>query len=163
MNLARTLRHLISTRWGMHRAFNAQVLDVIENAIRETETTHGGEIRVAIENELDFWTLWHDVTPRQRAVEVFGRLGIWDTEQNNGVLIYVLWMDHDVEIVADRAFRSRVGEQEWRDICQRMEQAFAAEQPQTAIVEGVRAVGQLIARHYPAVDRNELPDRPVLL
>ncbi|HKE95352.1 MAG TPA: TPM domain-containing protein [Povalibacter sp.] len=163
MNLARTWRHLLATRWGLRRVFTQDVLGEIERAIRETEGLHGGEIRVAIENELDSGALWHDVTPRERAIGVFSHLGVWDTELNNGVLIYVLWADHDVEIVADRAFRGVVAEQEWRDICQRMEKSFAAEQPQRALGDGIRAVGQLIARHFPATDRNELPDRPVLL
>lgn len=153
----------MATRWALKRAFDAQALTAIEAAIRETESTHGGEIRFAIENELDFAALWRGVTPRERAIEAFAHLGVWDTELNNGVLIYVLWAEHDVEIVADRAFRTLVTEQQWRDICQRMEHLFANEQPQAAVIEGIRAVGELIARNFPAVDRNELPDRPVVL
>ncbi len=103
------------------------------------------------------------LTPRQRAVEVFGQLNVWDTELNNGVLIYVLWADHAVEIVADRAFKSLVAGPEWLDICQRMQTLFAAKQPQQAALEGIAAVGRLVARHFPAVDRNELPNRPMLL
>lgn len=163
MNLSRTCRHLFATRAGLRRTFDAAVLDEIETAIRETEATHGGEIRFAIENELDFGLLWHDVTPRQRAIDAFSHLQVWDTEANNGVLIYLLWADRDVEIVADRAFKGRVSDEEWLAVCHRMEELFAAHHSREAALEGIRAVGALIARHFPAVDRNELPDRPVIL
>ncbi|HMN46784.1 MAG TPA: TPM domain-containing protein [Povalibacter sp.] len=163
MNFARTCRHLFSTGWNLRRVFDAPTLASIEDAIRETEKQHGGEIRFAIENDLDFLELWHDVSPRSRAIDAFAHLRVWDTELNNGVLIYVLWADHDVEIVADRGYREKVGEQQWRAICQQMEKHFAAGRASQACVEGIRAAGQLIAQHFPAADRNELPDRPVFL
>jgi uncharacterized membrane protein len=103
------------------------------------------------------------VPPRQQAVETFARLGVWDTEANNGVLIYVSWADHDVEIVADRGFNGRVTEQEWAAVCRRMEQSFARGSAREAIIEGIQAVGALIARHFPTTDRDELPNRPVML
>ena len=88
---------------------------------------------------------------------------MWDTEANNGVLIYVSWADRDVEIVADRGFNGRVSDQEWAQVCRHMEQAFARGAAREAVVEGIQKVGALIARHFPAVDRDELPNRPVLL
>ena len=163
MGIARTFRHLCSTRRATRRRFTPEALRRIEAAIAAVEGSHAGEIRFAIETAFDLPDLWYGTTPRERAVTVFGHLGVWDTELNNGVLIYVLWADHDVEIVADRGFRARVSEQEWRDICLRMQKLFASGAPKEASVEGIRAVGQLIARHFPAADRNELPNRPVLL
>ncbi|MFL6547964.1 MAG: TPM domain-containing protein [Povalibacter sp.] len=163
MSLSRTWRHLLATRWSLRRAFNASVLTAIEDAIRTTESTHGGEVRVAVENELEFPALWRGVTSRDRALEAFSQLRVWDTELNNGVLIYVLWADRRVEIVADRAFKTLVSDQEWRDVCASMEAAFSAHRPGDALVSGIQAVGALIARHFPATDRNELPDRPVLM
>jgi uncharacterized membrane protein len=163
MHFARTLRHLVSTGWSVRRAFDAQVLAAIERAITETESRHGGEIRFAIEDNLGAAELWHGRTPRERALEVFARLGVWDTHANNGVLIYVLWADRDVEVIADRAFTGMVTAQEWRGVCERMEALFAQGQTEQAVVEGVRATGDLIARHFPAGDRNELPNRPVIL
>jgi uncharacterized membrane protein len=88
---------------------------------------------------------------------------VWDTEANNGVLIYVLWADHDVEIIADRGFNGKVTSEDWGSVCKSMEARFKANAPAEAILEGVRAVGALIGRHFPATDRNELPDRPVVL
>ncbi|HEY4369733.1 MAG TPA: TPM domain-containing protein [Steroidobacteraceae bacterium] len=163
MQLARTLRHLASTGWSLRRTFDSNVLGAIERAIAETESQHGGEIRFAIEDNLGAVELWRDRTPRERAIEVFARLGVWDTAANNGVLIYVLWADRAVEIVADRAFSASITAEQWRSVCERMQSLFAQRQTQEAVIEGIRATGQLIARYFPATDRNELPNRPVLL
>jgi len=163
MNFARLARHIFMPRRGLRRAFDESALVAIEQAIADSEKTHGGEIRVALEASLEPAELFSDLTPRQRALQAFAELGVWDTELNNGVLIYVLWADHDVEIVADRGFNGRVGAQQWSDVCQRMEQLFSQGAAARALVTGIQAAGALIAQHYPAVDRNELPDRPVLL
>lgn len=150
-------------RRTLRRAFDESGLAAIEKAIAETERTHGGEIRVALEASLDPAELFRDLTPRQRALQAFAQLGVWDTELNNGVLIYVLWADHDVEIVADRGFNGRVSAQEWSDVCHQMETLFSQGAAAQAMIAGIKAAGALIARHFPAVDRNELPDRPVML
>jgi uncharacterized membrane protein len=157
------MQHLTATGWGLRRVLDAASLEAIENAITETERLHGGEIRFAIEASLGAAELMKGVTPRDRALQMFAELGVWDTESNNGVLIYVLWADHDVEIVADRGFNGRVTSEEWAEVCHTMERLFAAEKARQAAVEGIFAVGKLIARHYPATDRNELPDRPITL
>ena len=158
-----TLRHLFTTGWSLRRAFDAAALQAIEQAITDTERAHGGEIRFAIEASRGAIDLLRGVTPRQHALHIFARLGIWDTDANNGVLIYVSWADRDVEIVADRGFNGRVSDQEWAEVCRHMEQAFARGTPRQAAVEGIQKVGALIARHFPAVDRDELPNQPVLL
>lgn len=163
MNLGRLTRHIFMPRRALRRAFDEAALVSIEQAIADTEKTHGGEIRVALEASLDPGELFSDLTPRDRALQAFAQLGVWDTELNNGVLIYVLWADHDVEIVADRGFNGRVSAEEWTDVCHRMEQLFSQGAAVAAMVAGIQATGLLIARHFPVVDRNELPDRPVLL
>ena len=161
MSTKRVLRHLASG--SVRRAFDAATLDAIEQTITEMERSHGGEIRFAIEASLPALEVMRKVTPRERALHVFSHLGVWDTEANNGVLIYVLWADRDVEIVADRGYNGRVSAREWSDVCHRMEQLFGNGDTRQASTEGVRAVGALIARHFPAVDRDELPNRPVVL
>lgn len=149
----------------MRRAFNQEVLAAVEQSILETENIHGGEICFAIEDNLSVRELWRDKTPRGRAVEVFARLGVWDTQANNGVLIYVLWADRGVEIIADRGLTGVIGPHEWRAVCERMERLFAEFRTREAVVEGIRAVGALIAREFPVTedDEDELPNRPVLL
>jgi len=163
MNFTRALKHLLAPAWMVRRVFSDAELTAIEQAIRETEAQQGGEIRVAVEGNMAPAELWRGVTPRERAVQVFAQLGVWDTEANNGVLIYLSWADRDVEIVADRGFNGAVGAEEWAAVCASMEKLFAQNQPQQAMIEGIRAVGKLIARHFPAADRNELADRPVML
>lgn len=161
MSTKRVLQHLATP--SVRRAFDAATLDAIEQTIAEMERSHGGEIRFAIEASLPPMAVIRKVTPRERALEVFAHLHVWDTEANNGVLIYVLWADHDVEIVADRGYNGRVSARDWSEVCHRMEQLFGNGDTRQASTEGVRAVGALIARHFPSVDRNELPNRPVVL
>jgi uncharacterized membrane protein len=161
MSVGRALRHL--TAGGVRRAFSVATLNAIEHAIAESERVHGGEIRFAVEASLTPIEVMRGITPRERALQVFAQLGVWDTEVNNGVLIYVLWADRDVEVVADRGFNGRVSPQEWGAVCHRMEELFGNGDTERASTEGIRQIGALIARHYPATDRNELPNRPVIL
>jgi len=163
VSFKRAFRHLFSTARALRRAFDAAGLQAIEQAIAASEAKHGGEIRVAIEANLSPYELLCGVTPREQAVRAFAELGVWDTQANNGVLIYVLWADHDVEIVADRGFNDRVAPEEWEQVCREMERLFAAGEAVGALIAGIAAVGELIARHYPAKDGSELSNRPVLL
>jgi len=158
-----SIRHLFATGWGLRRAFDAATLQAIEQAIADTERGHGGEIRFAVEASRGVIDVMRGVSPREHALHVFAHLGVWDTDANNGVLIYVSWADRDVEIVADRGFNGRVSEQEWAQVCRHMEQAFARGAAREAVVAGIQAVGALIGRHFPHGDRDELPNRPVLL
>jgi uncharacterized membrane protein len=165
MDLARMLRHLFATRWGTRRRFTPAVLGRIESAIASLERRHAGEIRFAVETAFDLPDLWYGTTPRERAVQVFGLLGVWDTSANNGVLIYVLMADHDVEIVADRAVAARVPQAGWDAVCREMEAHFRAGRFAEGADAGIAGVGRLLAVHFPGAggDRNEQPDRPVLL
>lgn len=165
MLLGRSLRHLFSTRWATSRRFTPDVLRRIEAAIAAVERRHAGEIRFAIETAFDLPDLWYGTTPRERAVLVFGQLGVWDTAGNNGVLIYVLMADHDVEIVADRAIAERVPQAEWEAVCREMEAHYKEGRFAEGSEAGVAGVGRLLAAHFPGEggDRNEQPDRPVLL
>jgi uncharacterized membrane protein len=122
-------------------------------------------VRFAVEGSLDLFDLLRGMTARERALQVFSQLGVWDTEENNGVLIYLLLADRDFEIVADRGIHRIVGSAGWEPIARRMEAAFRAGDFQRGIIEGIDAVGEVIARHYPrrGGDSNELPDRPIVL
>ena len=110
-------------------------------------------------------SLWQGKTPRERALEVFSNLGVWDTEANTGILIYVLLADRQVEIIADRGINRRVESSEWQAVCHDMVEAFRQGDFEAGSVQGVRAVGALLERHFPAppVNPNELPDRVELL
>ncbi len=165
MSLARLLRHLLSPPWRLRLAFPPRTLHAIEAAIRECEQTHAGEIRFAVENDLHLFALLRGQSARARAVDVFSQLRVWDTQHNNGVLIYVLLADHDVEIVADRGVHAHVGAEGWEQICRDMEALFRERKFEEGVLHGIRAVGAHLTRHYPAQGkgRNELDDKPVVL
>jgi uncharacterized membrane protein len=167
MQLGRMLRHAATTHWRTRMLFPASTLDAIEKAIARAELTHAGEIRFAIETALTPAYIMHDAVTRARALDVFSQLRVWDTEANNGVLIYVEVADRNVEIVADRGFKGRVGALEWEAVCRLMEEHFRAGRFEIGSVAGVDAIGSLLARHFPqtpgASPCNELPDRPTLL
>jgi uncharacterized membrane protein len=166
MVVARAWRNLITPPWVVSQHFPAKAMLAIEKAIRKSEALHGGQICFAVEAALDLRPLLAGQTARERAIEVFSLLGVWDTEANNGVLIYLLLAERDVEIVADRGIASRVGHERWEAICQEMEGHFRAGRFARGAVAGVGAVGAELAKYYPHTAgsrRNEIPDRPVIL
>jgi uncharacterized membrane protein len=164
MDLGRIARHLLILPGAVSRAFPPSAMAAIEDAVAKSEREHSGEVRFAVEPALDTSALLAGESARERALEVFSLLRLWDTDERNGVLIYLLLADRDIEIVADRGLNI-VQPAEWEAICKTMEQALRRGQFQTALVDGVQAVSRMVARHFPrrAGDRNELPDRPVAL
>ena len=165
MNLKRIMRHLSTARAAVRHTFPQHILNAIEQTIRGTEARHNGEIRFAVEASLDLMPLLAGQTARVRALEVFSQLRVWDTEHNNGVLIYLLLADRDVEIVADRGIHTRLDQGTWEAICREMEAAFREGQFEAGVLAGVRAVGEHLARHFPprSGKPNEMPDSPVML
>lgn len=165
MDLARFWRHIVMTPWRAARAFPPSTREAIGRAIAEREKRHRGEVRFAIEAELGTMQLWADLEPRARARELFATLGVWNTEENTGVLVYVLLADHDVEIVTDRGISAKVDPFEWQAICATMRDAFRAGRFEDGAVAGVHAISALLERHFPARGENpdELPDQPLML
>jgi len=165
MDVKRFFRHLVTDRWVARGAFPPRTMAAIESAIEREEARHDGEVRFAVEPALPFRALLAGASPRERAMAVFSRLHIWDTEQNSGVLIYVLLADRDVEIVADRGIHARVGTAAWEAICGAMQREFAAGRFEAGAIIGVRAVSDLLATHFPPRTENpdELPNKPVIL
>jgi uncharacterized membrane protein len=152
-------------RAAVRRVFPPRALHAIEQAIRATEARHAGQIRFAVEASLELAPLLAGQTAQQRAIEVFSTLRVWDTEHNNGVLIYLLLADHDVEIIADRGIHVRLGGEVWEAICREMETAFKAGHFQAGVIAGIDAVGEHLSRHFPSHEgkSNEMPDNPVVL
>lgn len=165
MMLGRLIRHLLLPDWWRRRRLHAAALQRIRAAVAEAESGRGGELRVAIEASLELAALLRGTSARARALEVFASLEVWDTEENNGVLLYVLLADRDVEIVVDRGIARRVAQAEWEAICQDMEALFRAGRHEEALLTGVRQIGALLAVIYPVGGEaaNQLPDSPVLL
>ena len=165
MKTKRIARHLLMTDWHVKRAFPRSALSTIEKAIKASEGTHGGQVRFAVEGSLDGVPLFKGQSTRERAIEVFSQLRVWDTEHNNGLLIYLLLADRAVEIVADRGIDLKVSSHEWNKVCQQMEAAFKQSNFEGGVLGGVQAVTQHLAQHFPANGRheNELSDKPVVL
>jgi uncharacterized membrane protein len=161
----RVLSHLLTSRAALRRRFPSHTLTAIEEAVEASELRHRAEIRVAIEVALDLRALNRVRSARERALEVFAELGVWDTAESNGVLIYVLLAERDVEIVADRGFDGRVTPEEWQQVCAVIEREFAAERWREGVLLGIEAASTFLEREFPAsgVNPNEQHDRPALL
>ena len=164
MNLSRLLRHLLTPSWQVKRAFPAATLRAIEQAIGACESTHMGELRFVVEGALDGTPLWRWQSARERAIDLFSQLRIWDTEHNCGVLIYILLAEHRVEIVADRGIHACCDPHEWSAVCRDMEAKFTIGEFQVGSLQGINAISRMLSQHFPARHHgcNELPNDPVV-
>jgi uncharacterized membrane protein len=165
MDLRRFWKHVLMTPAGARRAFPPATLDAIQREIATQEKRHGGQVCFIVEVELHTAALWRGVTPRARARELFALHGVWNTEHNNGVLIYLLLAERRVEIVADRGIEARVEAADWTRIVRRMEDLLREGHHAEAASAGIQGVSDLLASHFPPLGNgtNELPDRPLVL
>jgi uncharacterized membrane protein len=165
VSMLRLLRHLFTPLWLLRLRYPREVLSQIEQRIGEFERAHAGEMRFVVEHALEIGDLLAGLTPRERALEVFGLLRVWDTEHNNGVLVYVLHAEHAVEIVADRGLARCVPQADWDALCRRMETEFRSGRHAAGALAAIDGAARLLEQHFPARAgaRNELPDQPLLL
>jgi uncharacterized membrane protein len=165
MGIGRIGKHLLEHRWRERRIFTPKVLAAIEQAIKSGEATHAGQVRFVVEGALDGKALFRNQPARERALDIFSRLRIWDTAHNNGVLIYLLLADRKVEIVADRGIDAKVGAAGWEKICADMQKDFKAEKFVVGVIRGITEVSRQLALYFPkqGPGRNELPDAPVVM
>ncbi|MDI1264494.1 MAG: TPM domain-containing protein [bacterium] len=165
MGIGRIGRHLVEHRWRLRRIFPPATLARIEQAIKAGEATHAGQVRFVVEGALDGAPLFRNQPARERALDIFSQLRIWDTDHNNGVLIYLLLADRDVEIVADRGIDAKVGGAGWETICKAMEADFRAGHFEAGVIKGIAAVSRELSAHFPrrGAVPNELPDAPVVM
>lgn len=163
--IKRLFRHLLICPNAVKCHFPAESMRRIEDAIAASERTHYGEICFAVESSLHVFDIFRKKSGKTRAIEVFSNLHVWDTAQNNGVLIYLLLADHDFEILADRGVHQHVGGEGWAHICQHMEAMFRQDQFEGGVLYGIEKIGAYLAQHYPASgeNANELPNVPVIL
>ncbi len=165
MGIKRIGKHLVEHHWRARRVFPKEALAVIEQAIKVGEATHSGQVRFVVEGALDGKPLFANQSARERALDIFSHLRIWDTAHNNGVLIYLLLADRDVEIVADRGIDAKVGAAGWQKICAAMEADFRASNFSGGVIRGIQAVSRELATYFPrhGANPNELPDAPVVM
>ncbi len=163
--IGRTWRHLTSSGAEARHAFPETTLAAISEAITAGEQTHRGEVRLIVEKALDFDDAWDGVTNRQRALALFADYGVWDTEDNCGVLIYVNLAEHKVDIVADRGIDRKIDSATWQAVCRTMTDGFKAGHFHDATLAAIAQVNELLQHHFPANGprANELPDKPLML
>src|ERR1700736_3429769 len=149
MGIRRIGRHLLEHRWRVRRIFTPDVLAASEKAIKAGEATHSGQVRFVVEGALHGAPLFRNQPARGRALDIFSHLRIWDTVHNNGVLIYLLLADRNVEIVADRGIDAHVGAEGWEPICRDMEAVLKNGQFETGVIKGIAAVSRQLAKYYP--------------
>ncbi len=164
MGFGRWIRHLFADEADVRRVLDAAAMSRLEQRVAASEARHSGEIRLCVEAGLPLSGLRAGATPRQRAVELFGELGVWDTEADNGVLIYLLLADHAIEIVADRGLARLVPPGHWDAVLGAMRESFRAGRFEDGLAGAIDEVDRLLARHFPLApgerNPNELPDAP---
>jgi len=163
--LKRAWRHLTSSSGDAKRAFPETTLAAISEAITAGEQTHRGEVRLIVEKALPFDDAWDGVSNRQRALALFADYGVWDTEDNCGVLIYINLAEHKVDIVADRGIDRRIDSATWQAVCRTMTDGFRQGRFHDATLAAIAQVNELLRQHFPASGNraNELPDKPLML
>ncbi|RYY70977.1 MAG: TPM domain-containing protein [Comamonadaceae bacterium] len=163
----RIWRHRWTDEAAVRRVLPADALERLARRVAASEHRHTGEIRICVEAGLPMSYLWRDAPARQRAVMLFGKLRVWDTQHNNGVLIYLLLAEHAIEIVADRGIDAHVDAAEWAAMARRMGAAFREGRFEDGLTQALEEVSALLVTHFPATpgerNSNELPNAPVLL
>ena len=161
--LARILKHRWLDETDVARALDAPALARLEQRVASSESRHSGEVRLCVEAGLPLSYLWRRASARQRAVTMFGKLRVWDTEHNNGVLIYLLLAEHAIEIVADRGLARHVSQAQWDGLLAGMQAAFRAGRFEECLAQAIDAVDALLLQHFPLAqgqaNPNELSDR----
>jgi uncharacterized membrane protein len=163
--LSRALRHWKTSAAAGRRAFPQATLAEIGRAITAGEQSHRGELRLIVEASMPFEAIWAGVSNRQRALALFAEHGVWDTEDNCGVLVYINLAERAVDIVADRNIDRKIGAATWQTVCRTMTDGFAREQFRDSTIAAVAQVNALLHEHFPSsgARANELPDNPILM
>ena len=164
--LQRILRHRWIDEADTRKAVPPELVERLTRRVAASERRHSGEVRICVEAGLPLSYLWRGASARERAVAMFGKLRVWDTEHNNGVLIYLLLAEHAIEIVADRGVARHVPPQHWQALARDMASAFKAGRFEQGLAAAVDAVDQLLRQHFAlaagAANPNELPDTPLV-
>ncbi len=163
--MRRAWRHWLSNGGAARRAFPATTLSAIAQAITAGEQTHRGEVRLIVEAAMPSDAIWLDQSNRQRALALFAEHGVWDTEDNCGVLVYINLAERKVDIVADRAITRKIDASTWQKVCSTMTEGFARGDFHASTLAAIEHINELLRQHFPATGAraNELPDRPIVL
>jgi uncharacterized membrane protein len=163
--ISRFLRHVFATQRQTQQRFSPAALDRIEAAIAASEIKHNGQIRFIVETALSPLALYEKQTAQQRALEIFSLFGVWDTENNNGVLLYLLMADRDFEMIADRNIHLKAGQAYWDETSAQMQEFLKKGQFEEGVLHGIKRISEVLEKHYPedVITPNELPDKPLII
>ena len=163
--MIRALRNVFTSHLTTSKIFNKKAQFRIKNAIKASELGHSGQIRLVVESALPWTYIFKGLSPRTRAIDLFSRLGVWDTEHNNGVLIYLLISEKVIEIVADRGLSGRISMDFWSEICKLLSEKFKDSDFEEGVLEAISQVNTALRKEYPnsGFSVNELPDNPVII
>lgn len=170
MRLKRILQHSWLSESATQRSLPPDLVERLRQRVTASEQRHSGEIRIYVETSLPLSYLWRDAsTPeltRQRALSEFGKLRVWDTANNNGVLIYLLLAEHAIEVVADRGLNTLMAPQDWQAMVLRMRAAFQQNQYEEGLTQALAEISALLVQHFPLhegeTSPNELSDAPIV-
>lgn len=162
----RQLRHRFLERDASH-ALPDDARQRLAQAIAASEAKHSGQIRVYVESALPWSYIRRDAPARERAVMQFGKQRVWDTEHNNGVLIYLLLTDHAIEIVADRAVSRCVSGPQWQAMVESLATDLRSGQYEKALLAAIGQVSRHLEQQFPrsappSATDNELDDNPLV-
>jgi len=164
-SISRMIRHLLATNYGTKKRFPTTTLKKIEQAIAASEISHNGQIRFIVETSLSPLALYQGLSVKERALEIFALFRVWDTANNNGVLIYLLMADHAFEIIADRNIHETAGQSYWDEVSQEMGMLLRNNQFEEGVLLGIERISRVLQLHFPesVVTPNELPDQPLII
>ena len=167
MDWSRMTRHFMASQRGTHKLFSDDTMKRLQEVIADGEATHRGEVRLIVESALPLRKVRRGMSTRQRALDLFGTFRVWDTEENNGVLLYINVADHKLEIIADRAASRRIGDPHWQTVCGLAQSAFKKGEFEHGLVQALESIHGALAVAFPAQEgttrKNELPDAPTVI
>ena len=167
MDWSRMTRHFMASQRGTHKLFSPETMQRLQQVIADGEATHRGEVRLIVESALPLRKVRRGMTTRQRALDLFGTFRVWDTEENNGVLLYINVADQRLEIIADRAASRRIGDPHWQTVCGLARSSFKQGEFEQGLVQALESIHDALATAFPAERgtprKNELPDAPTVI
>ena len=160
MNITRIIKHIGTSRRQVRALFSQGDLEEIKQRIAASEKQHSGEVVFFVEGRLPILKLLRGQSSKNRALEIFSLMRVWDTEHNNGVMIYLLVADRKFEIIADRGLDKVVTAAGWEQVKTKLEESFRQRKFKQGILEALNSITTYLKEAFPhtADDKNEVGD-----
>jgi len=131
--------------------FTKEEQSLLIDAITEAETSTSGEIRLHLEN----FCIGSEV---EAAKKIFLKLGMQNTKEKNGVLIYIATVSHKIAIIGDEGIHQRLGSSYWEKLVNDLVTRFRANQKAQALADCIIDCGKQLGTYFPRQhdDQDEL-------